>query len=441
MKMKKFICVLLLGALCALAWTTRIANDAKQEKAYAGLLETAQLLTDDGLYQRALESYADALAMKDTPQLREKQLAAGRLALDDGVTSRTKYVQLLESACAAYPKETKFWKLALEECLALEDYKTGYRLAQKLPEAAAAEPEIRKTALKIAYTFSAGSQLYSAVRCAPSGYAAVCSMEQWGVRKPDGDELYAAEYRYAGPVDEAQDVLLCTEDDSRIVDQKKVVQARVRAQFTQANAYGSGMLPVCADEKWSYYDCEAGALVPGSYQAASSYQSGVAAVCKNGFWELIGLDGEAVCQTQFRDVKLFGNGQYCNQKRMTASETGAEYALYDAKGKRVGDFSAREMDVYMGGAVAFADGTGKWGFASEKGKILIEPAYEEAKSFSNGLAAVKKNGLWGFVNEAGEMVIEPQFAHAGYFSKDGVCYVGDSEDTFYMISLRFAGGL
>ena len=156
---------------------------------------------------------------------------------------------------------------------------------------------------------------------------------------------------------------------------------------------------------------------------------------------MVGLDGKAVCQTQFRDVKLYGNGQYCNQKRMTASETGAEYALYDAKGTRVSDFSAREMDVYMGGAVAYADGSGKWGFANEKGKILIEPAYEEAKSFSNGLAAVKKGGLWGFINEAGEMVIEPQFAHADYFSKDGLCYVGDSEDTFYTISLRFTGGL
>ena len=441
MKMKKLICVLMLGALCVLAWTTRIANNAKQEKEYAGLLDTAQLLTDDGLYQRALESYADAIAIKDTPQLREKQLAAGKLALDDGVTSRAKYIQLLESACTAYPQETEFWKLALEECLVLEDYKTGYRLAQKLPDAASAEPEIRKTALKIAYTFNAGSQLYSEVRRAPSGYAAVCTMEQWGVREPDGDELYTATYRYAGPVGEGQDVLLCTEDDSRIVDKNEVVQARIRTEFAQANAYGSGMLPICVSDKWSYYDCETGKLVPSSYQEASSYQNGVAAVCKNGFWELVGLDGKAVCQTQFRDVKLYGNGQYCNQKRMTASETGAEYALYDAKGTRVSDFSAREMDVYMGGAVAYADGSGKWGFANEKGKILIEPAYEEAKSFSNGLAAVKKGGLWGFINEVGEMVIEPQFAHADYFSKDGLCYVGDSEDTFYTISLRFTGGL
>ena len=441
MKIKRLICIVLLCAVCAGAWWSRIANTEKQKDAYEQTLSAAQQLVNDGLYQRALENYERALTIKDTPQLREMQLTAAQLALGDGVIGRSDYVQLLESACKSYPDETGFWKLALARCLALEDYKTGYRLAEKLPSAAASQPEIRQAALEIAYTFSAGPYLYSQVRRSPGGYAAVCTSELWGILKPNGDELYAVDYRYIGPLNAQQDILLCTDTDSRILDKDGVVQARIKTSFTQANAYADGLLPVCTKKGWSYYDCAAGGLLPGSYTQASAYENGTAAVCKNGVWTLIDRSGGTVSQTQFQDVKLYGNGQYCYQDRMVASENSTQYALYDASGNRVNEFSARDMDVYLGGMIAFADAAGRWGFVSEKGEVVIEPAYEAARSFSGGLAAVKTGGKWGFINKNGEMVIPPQFAQAEYFSDSGVCYVGDSEDALYTITLRFPQGL
>lgn len=51
------------------------------------------------------------------------------------------------------------------------------------------------------------------------------------------------------------------------------------------------------------------------------------------------------------------------------------------------------------------------------GKIVIQPKFEDASEFSEGLAYVRVNGKYGFIDTAGNMVIEPQFDDAFSFSE------------------------
>ena len=48
---------------------------------------------------------------------------------------------------------------------------------------------------------------------------------------------------------------------------------------------------------------------------------------------------------------------------------------------------------------------GKAGFINTKGKEVIPFVYDDADSFSEGLAPVKNNELWGFINKKNELVI------------------------------------
>ena len=57
----------------------------------------------------------------------------------------------------------------------------------------------------------------------------------------------------------------------------------------------------------------------------------------------------------------------------------------------------------------------QWGFMDVRGKTVIQPRFDDAGYFFNGLARVKVGKLWGFTNEAGETVIPPQFEAAGDF--------------------------
>ena len=89
--------------------------------------------------------------------------------------------------------------------------------------------------------------------------------------------------------------------------------------------------------------------------------------------------------------------------------------------------------MHIDGPIAFCRG-GLWGFADEDGSEVIAPAYEQARSFSGGVAAVCRDGLWGFIDESGQTVIDFLFTDAGYFSaSDGSCPVQLEEGGAYRL--------
>jgi len=57
----------------------------------------------------------------------------------------------------------------------------------------------------------------------------------------------------------------------------------------------------------------------------------------------------------------------------------------------------------------------------QKGKIVINPQFEQAHLFRNGLALVKtsgKDGKWGYIDKKGKLVIAPVYSKAQDFSDD-----------------------
>jgi hypothetical protein len=59
---------------------------------------------------------------------------------------------------------------------------------------------------------------------------------------------------------------------------------------------------------------------------------------------------------------------------------------------------------------------GKWGYMDETGKVKIEPQYNAAYDFSEGLACVIADNWRGYIDPAGTMVIKPDLAWAGKFT-------------------------
>ena len=78
--------------------------------------------------------------------------------------------------------------------------------------------------------------------------------------------------------------------------------------------------------------------------------------------------------------------------------------------------------VSVGAATLFPVAVGgRWGFADQSGKLVINPQFDRAEAFSEKLAAVRLD-KWGYANSAGNLVINPQFDKAGPFS-DGLAAV------------------
>ena len=56
----------------------------------------------------------------------------------------------------------------------------------------------------------------------------------------------------------------------------------------------------------------------------------------------------------------------------------------------------------------------KYGYIDKSEEIVIEPQYEDAYSFSEGLACVKIEDKWGYIDKAGKFVINPQYDDAEF---------------------------
>ena len=73
----------------------------------------------------------------------------------------------------------------------------------------------------------------------------------------------------------------------------------------------------------------------------------------------------------------------------------------------------------------------KYGFIEQDGSYLVEPRFERAESFSEGLAVVIENGKYGFIYRTGKIVIEPKYIWASSF-ENGVARVRDENKDCYI---------
>lgn len=60
---------------------------------------------------------------------------------------------------------------------------------------------------------------------------------------------------------------------------------------------------------------------------------------------------------------------------------------------------------------------GKYGFMDENGALVINPIYEYAGQFNNGLAVVIKDGVYGYINKDGNQLIDSKYEEAMDFDQ------------------------
>ena len=75
--------------------------------------------------------------------------------------------------------------------------------------------------------------------------------------------------------------------------------------------------------------------------------------------------------------------------------------LTDYQFDYVGNYSDGMISVRIGNWES-----GKYGFVDKAGQLVIGCQFDDAKNFSEGLAAVKKNNKYGFIDKSGNLVID-----------------------------------
>ena len=102
------------------------------------------------------------------------------------------------------------------------------------------------------------------------------------------------------------------------------------------------------------------------------------------------------------------------QNNFSAWESRSEeiLILYDNKGSEIhrGPFHiGSSSHVFSDGVYPCRDSNGLYGFVNQYGDWHIAPQFQEASSFSSGLAAVRMDEVWGYINIEGEFIIPAQY--------------------------------
>lgn len=181
------------------------------------------------------------------------------------------------------------------------------------------------------------------------------------------------------------------------------------------------MFGVMVDGYWGFYNLDNEYLF-GKYSNVSSVSDDRIAVYYAGQWEIVNTDGESVNGEKYSRIVMDERGMAIRNNRYFAKK-GDNYYLYDTDGNKVVEDAYEDAVLFNDGTYAAVQIDDKWGFINVDGEVVIEPQYDEARSFLNGYAAVKIDGKWGFIDNEGNIVIEPQFKDAKDFNSQGGVFV------------------
>lgn len=107
---------------------------------------------------------------------------------------------------------------------------------------------------------------------------------------------------------------------------------------------------------------------------------------------------------------------------VAAIGTGVYFAVRDSPSPEV--VAVEQVQLFPIGVQQYLDAspdpTTLWGYIDATGATIIEPRFSDARTFSDGLAAVRSTGSsqsYGYIDASGSLVIEPRFQLASDFSE------------------------
>lgn len=181
------------------------------------------------------------------------------------------------------------------------------------------------------------------------------------------------------------------------------------ASYDYADRFSDGCAVVMNNGKWGMIDKSRKQLVPMQFDGMLRMQDGFAAVEKNGKVGFVNRAGKLKIPIQYKRARSFHNGfaavQFQNDTWGYINKTG-KVVWQDKSGRvtQLGDFHEDYAKVQgkVGNEL-------RWGYITKAFRFRIDPAFEDARDFHYGMAAVKTQGKWGFITEAGRWAIKPQF--------------------------------
>ncbi|MFN8550783.1 MAG: WG repeat-containing protein [Candidatus Obscuribacterales bacterium] len=197
----------------------------------------------------------------------------------------------------------------------------------------------------------------------------------------------------------------------------------IEPQFDYAGYFVCDMAPVRIGRLYGYINRTGSVVVDTMYDDAKQFKNRLGIVCKNGRWGCIDENGKYIVEPRY-------DGLDWSKDNLLLAKQGEKVGLIDCSGKVLCSPQFDEIGQFLG-EYAIVANQGLKGIIDRSGAVTIKPRFHDLDVFAENLAraAVKNdNGqmLWGYINPQGEFVIPPTFTEAKSFS-DGLAAVRSTD--------------
>ena len=176
--------------------------------------------------------------------------------------------------------------------------------------------------------------------------------------------------------------------------------------YESAGSFSEGLAVVSdTNGKFGYIDKKGSLFIPYQFDFASDFKDGMATVRLGEKWGLINKKGKIVLNPQFDFLAI-------TDKNIIVCKMGDQMGFCDEKGKIFVNPQYDDISLdnnYERNALYPVCQNKKWGYVNKSGEVKIQPQFEKAGMFQNGMAPVVFNEKVGFINEKGVYVVNPQY--------------------------------
>lgn len=425
MKNYRFLIPVILVALMGVSIYSMITGAISKQNKVENLLSQANKAVEQGLYDKAASYYTEVINLDNNIRY-YVEIADMYYDADQYDVSKKWCEQLL----AAFPGSSESYERMIRVCLQLESYSDAYETLNEFDGRNLSSDMIEEYRNRMKYLYYTNSVAYDSITRESSGYVGIQNNELWGLATVTGANKVKPQFEKIGYYANNMVAVLDSGNWYFINAEGEYifnVSGSVEGSVLDVGMYNNELIPINIDGVYSYYNLEFEKQF-GEYDYAGTFNGGVAAVKTGEKWKIIDSSGNPVSENEYYDVILDERGICCQKERLFVKITEDEYIMIDNSGNQVGGEIFDGAKLFAGDDYAAISKDDLWGFISLSGEIVIEPEYDEAKSYSIGIAPVCKNGLWGYVDIDGNQIIELKYTDCLNFSSSGTAFVqmGDS---------------
>lgn len=205
--------------------------------------------------------------------------------------------------------------------------------------------------------------------------------------------------------------------NSGYIDKKGNVVIPIKERKDRGN-FSEGLATIrLENNKYCYINKQDEIVINDIEGKAEIFHNGIAPVS---------IDGEAFYAIDKTGKKVFLNKPYkfyeYIDKYFFVRNENRKYGVLDMQGNIIIPFNYDGIGYSEGGFMVYEKSAKGWKYINTKGESLFSGMFDEARPFSDELAAVKKNDKWGYINTKGEIVIPMQYDRAFDFV-NGYAYI------------------